>query len=74
MEDSVERIREDAEKHYADYWECEGRRCDECRANDIDEGCVTAKYIDLFNRAMRFIDGASCPKASSGRASRTASW
>lgn len=30
MNDSIERIREDAEKHYADYWGCEGRRCDEC--------------------------------------------
>lgn len=32
MNDSIERIREDAEKHYADYWGCDGRRCGECRA------------------------------------------
>ena len=24
MEDSIERIREDAEKHYSDYWACDG--------------------------------------------------
>lgn len=62
MEDSIERIREDAEKHYADYWGCEGRRCDECRANGVHEDCVTAKYIDLFNRAMRFIDERQLPE------------
>ena len=62
MEDSIERIREDAEKHYADYWGCEGRRCDECRANGVHEDCVTAKYIDLLNRAMRLMDERQLPE------------
>ncbi len=50
MEDSIERIREDAEKHYSDYWGCDGRRCDECRANVVHEDCLTAKYVDLLRR------------------------
>lgn len=62
MNDSIERIREDAEKHYADYWGCEGRRCDECRANGVHEDCVTAKYIDLLNRAMRLMDERQLPE------------
>lgn len=62
MEDSIERIREDARKHYTDYWGCEGRRCDECRANGAHEDCVTAKYIDLLNRAMRLMDERQLPE------------
>ena len=62
MNDSIERIREDAEKHYTDYWGCEGRRCDECRANVVHEDCVTAKYIDLLDRAMRFMDERQLPE------------
>lgn len=62
MNDSIERIREDAEKHYSDYWGCDGRRCDECRANVVHEDCVTAKYIDLLDRAMRFMDERQLPE------------
>ncbi len=50
MNDSIERIREDAEKHYADYWGCDGRRCGESRANGVHEDCLTAKYVDLLRR------------------------
>lgn len=62
MNDSIERIREDAGKHYADYWGCDGRRCDECRANGVHEDCVTAKYVDLLNRAMRLMDERQMPE------------
>lgn len=62
MNDSIERIREDAEKHYADYWGCEGRRCSECRANGVHEDCLTAKYIDLLDRAMRLMDERQLPE------------
>lgn len=62
MEDSIERIWEDAEKHYSDYWGCDGRRCGECRASVVHGDCVTAKYIDLLDRAMRFMDERQMPE------------
>ena len=37
-------------------------RCDECRANVVHEDCVTAKYIDLLDRAMRFMDERQLPE------------
>lgn len=50
VNDSIERIREDAGKHYADYWGRDGRRRGECRANGVHEDCLTAKHVDLLRR------------------------
>ena len=62
MEDSIERIREDAEKHCSDHWGRDGRRCDECRANGVREDRLTAKHIDLPDRATRFMDERQLPE------------
>lgn len=62
MNDGIERIREDAEKHYSDYRGCDGRRRGERRANVVHEDCVTAKCIDLLDRATRFMDERQLPE------------
>lgn len=57
MNDSIERIREDAEKHYTDYWGCNDHDgCESCPSKKVDESCAKAHRIDLVERTRALFE------------------
>lgn len=57
MEDSIERILEDARKNTSDYWDCDVRKsCGSCPSKTIDGSCETAQSIDLVKRTRALFE------------------
>ena len=57
MEDSIERILEDARKNTSDYWDCDVRKsCGSCPSKTIDGSCETAQSIDIVNRTRALFE------------------
>lgn len=57
MNDSIERILEDARKNNIDYWECDVRKtCVSCPSKAIDGSCEAAQSIDLVKRTRALFE------------------
>lgn len=57
MNDSIERILEDARKNTSDYWDCDVRKsCGSCPSKTIDGSCETAQSIELVKRTRALFE------------------
>ena len=57
MNDSIERILEDARKNTSDYWDCDVRKsCGSCPSKTIDGSCETAHRIELVKRTRALFE------------------
>lgn len=57
MNDSIERILDDARKSTSDYWDCDVRKsCGSCPSKTTDGSCETAQSIDLMKRTRALFE------------------